>query len=209
MSTHELNREHHELISALMDGELSDAERTRVLDRLQKEPELQTCWARYHATRAGLTGGAARLSPGFSERVHQALAQEPTVLAPGARPRRTEQPGWLRPVAGFAIAASVALVAVGGLTWLRGPGGDAGDAGTTVAELDGADGLSNGGATDASGVAQVGASSSSLALDTTARQAEIRRRLGIYLANHSEYAGAGEMPGMIPYSRLTGFNAGQ
>ena len=201
MTMHEDDERQGELLSALMDGELEGAEQERALALLRADPALRRRWARYHAARAALTGGAVHLPSDFAERVSAARAAEPTVLAP--RSTRRPQPAWLRPAAGVAIAASVALIAIGGLSLLRGPGDDAGP--VTVVER---------AARSAGGVEHDVGAVAPAALPTTAAQplaerARARQRLMLYLTSHNDYANAGGMPTVIPYGRLSGLNAGQ
>lgn len=181
---------------ALIDGDLSAPGAARVLDRVGRDPVLRARWARHHAVRSALEGARTdHLRAGFCHRLRQALDAEPAVLAPRARP-----PGprpWLRPVAGAALAASVALVAMGGLFALQGvPGG--GDPRVAPVES---------GGVDPSGAA--GLPAMLTGEDEPAASQAARARIGIYLATHSEYAPAADLPGIMPYSRLSGFNAGQ
>src|SRR6185436_19280879 len=92
-------------ISALMDGELERHESDSALDALRGEGEALETWRRYH-----LIGDSMRdtrqLSAGFAARVTAKLADEPTVLAPRARPM-LEQRRWQL----LSAAASVAAVA--------------------------------------------------------------------------------------------------
>jgi len=102
-----MNKESLEHLSSLMDGEMSRETGLFVTRRLSSDDELSATWTRYHLIRDCLKqpGGGAAV-PDFSMRVQQALTDEPIrQAAPG-------RPAWLRPVAGFAIAASVALVAI-------------------------------------------------------------------------------------------------
>lgn len=181
MNTHEDHRD-EELLSALMDGELTDAEQSRVLARLRAEPALQRRWARYHAVRAALTTGAARLSPDFAERVIETRAREPVVAAPGGV--RIPDRSWLRPAAGLAIAASVALVAFGGLTLLR-----ESDPAPPVTVADNAtEGLSGSETAVPAGVSPVAVTTDvELSEDQRAR---LRQRMLLYLGSHSVYADA-------------------
>jgi len=97
-----------ERISALMDGELDDAEARRALDALKERPDLAEGWATFHAI-----GDAMRREPaGFdvASRVSARLANEPTVLAPRARP----QGSWQR----FAMPAVAAAAAVTAVSWI-------------------------------------------------------------------------------------------
>jgi sigma-E factor negative regulatory protein RseA len=92
-------------ISALMDGELERREAGGALDALRNEGEARDLWRSYH-----LIGDAMRdtpqLSAGFAARVTAKLSDEPTVLAPRARPM-LEQRRWQL----LSAAASVAAVA--------------------------------------------------------------------------------------------------
>jgi len=205
MRRHEREGEERgESLSALLDGELSAGDRAAAVDRLLRNPELQARWSRYHAARAALEGsGPGRVGLDFAGRVRHALVDEPTVLAPS---RAVPRARWLRPVAGLAIAASVALAALGGLLALqqeRAP--DTRGVPPELAEGGTGGVLSAGGTPDPAGLAPATLTEGS----SPAAQAEFRRRLGVYLASHSEYAGTGEMPGMLPYTRFAGFNAGQ
>jgi sigma-E factor negative regulatory protein RseA len=91
-------------ISALMDGELERPETAGALDALGREGEARETWRTYH-----LIGDAMRdtrlLSAGFASRVSAKLADEPTVLAPRAKPL-IEQRRWQV----LSAAASVAAV---------------------------------------------------------------------------------------------------
>lgn len=203
MSMHETNMSDEELLSALMDGELPADARERAFARLQADPELQRRWARYHAVRAALSTGAGRMSSDFAERVGRARAREPAVLVPG-RVRGTARP-WLRPVAGLAIAASVAVVAFAGLVLLRGP---APEAPLTVADS-ATQGLSgDGGSAPDDAVAPVVVSTDPAVL-TEVQRVQLQRRMMLYLTSHSEYADVGDLPTMMPHGRLGSLNAGQ
>lgn len=196
--------DHDEALSALMDGELPAAQREHLVARLLAEPGLRARWARYHALRAAAHGTPPGiLDGGFCARVRATLAHEPVLAAPG-RPRR---PGrrWLRPVAGLAIAASVALVAFAGLLAWHRESAEGPAAGTPVAAAPTRAAPRIGG--DAAGAGVRPATLARVA--DPARRAVLRRRLEIYLASHSGYAEVADMPGVLPYSRFAGFNAGQ
>jgi sigma-E factor negative regulatory protein RseA len=100
----ESNREH---LSCLMDGELDQKAQGFLLRRLASDPAMTDTWRRYHLVRACLhqemAGGQC-----IADRVSAALSDEPAPVAEG-------MPGWLKPVAGSAIAASVALMAIVGI----------------------------------------------------------------------------------------------
>lgn len=91
-----------------MDGEISRDTGRFLVRRLGADPELCATWARYHLVRDCLRhqdGGL--VSPGLSAKVRHALESE-------AAPLRSKQRfgTWLKPAAGLAVAASVALLAI-------------------------------------------------------------------------------------------------
>jgi sigma-E factor negative regulatory protein RseA len=101
-----------EQISAFLDGELPNSETELLLKRLTRDAELRESFGRYALIGESLRGGGSgRLSHGFTSRVNRAIDGEPVVVAhpqipsPGA-------PHWWRPLAGAAVAAGVAVVAV-------------------------------------------------------------------------------------------------
>jgi sigma-E factor negative regulatory protein RseA len=96
-----------ENISALMDGELDERASMEALHALRGEGEALDIWRTYH-----LIGDAMRdtrlLSAGFTARVAERLAAEPTVLAPVKR----------QPVQRFALAAAAGVAGVALVGWM-------------------------------------------------------------------------------------------
>jgi len=176
-----MSDEIREQLSALVDDELDEVERPLLLGRLQRDAGLRDCLGRYQLIGEVLRGGAASTATlGVADSVRRALQDEDS---PRAAPRR--RPGWLKPVAGFAVAASVALVAVLSVTSLR----DAGD--DTVQQL---------------------ASNAGLSAVTRVQDGQwdrietgIDRRLAGYLVNHNEYAANRGMQAVMPYVRIVGY----
>jgi len=95
-------------ISRLMDGEVDDAEFARCVGELKSQEAMRT-WMCYHVIGDHLRG-AYGISEQFSLRFSQALAAEPTVLAPP--PKRQTQPATFA----WAVAATLAAVTVVGYT---------------------------------------------------------------------------------------------
>jgi sigma-E factor negative regulatory protein RseA len=188
-----------EALSALVDGELEALPRNRILGRLLEDEELRARWARYHAGRASLEGtDPGLIGAGFSERVAAAVSAEPPIVAPGQL-RGARRPIPERARVAVAAAAIGAVVAVGGVLVLRdgafGPSAPSvadNDRGTTVAAGGDAPPLVSG--TFGDGLAP-------------AEQDRVRQRLAMYLNSHNRFADAGEMPNVMPSSRLVGFNA--
>lgn len=96
-----------EWLSALLDGELDDAEAERAARALVQDAGRVRCWSEYCLIGDALRGEILT-QPGFMPRLHAALAAEPTVLAP--TPRRASTGRITRPLAWTAAAAAVAVV---------------------------------------------------------------------------------------------------
>jgi sigma-E factor negative regulatory protein RseA len=94
-------------ISALMDGELDEKSAAQLIEALTRDADAVRTWRRYHLIGDAMRGGLP-LSDGFTERLAQRLASEPTVLAP--RRIRTESPRLFTVSAAAASVAAVAFV---------------------------------------------------------------------------------------------------
>lgn len=179
-----------EQISALVDGELALAERRLLLERLVRDPALRAHWDNYQLISDSLRQSLAPLTdPGLADRVLAALEAEPAHQS--VSPSR-----WLsvvRPVAGLAVAASVAVVAVLTLQQPDVPRPGAGAvqlAATPPAPAD---------------YARLAPVPPQVATSEV-RTPQSASRLNEYLVNHSEYAASGGMPGMLPHARIVGYD---
>ena len=175
-----------EQISALLDGELPEAEQRLLLERLERDPALRAHWSRYQLISDAVHQTLPpQVDMGLADRVMAALDAQPA--------HHQNTGGWtaraLKPLAGLAVAASVAVVAVLAVQQSRTP-------------------------VVAPGTALVAANPPAPALPATAgadaaladaRQIQPANRLNEYLVNHSEYAASGGMPGMSPYARIVGY----
>jgi sigma-E factor negative regulatory protein RseA len=101
-----MNEQKREQISALIDDELTD-ETSSVIDGLLEDNEAKKTWERYHLIGDSLRGHLPERYENTADRVSSAIAAEPTILAP-----RKKSLVLMKPVVGFAIAASVAAVAI-------------------------------------------------------------------------------------------------
>ncbi len=104
-----------ERISSLVDGEFDDTlDKESCLDHLVENREAGQCWERYHLISDALKRNLPRfIDNQLASRVMAELENEPTVLAPS---RTNSTLG--KQVAGLAIAASVATVAVLGVQFM-------------------------------------------------------------------------------------------
>jgi sigma-E factor negative regulatory protein RseA len=104
-----MNHKTTDLTSALLDGELDpETEQRAITALLDSGPDEVARFARYHLIGDVIRGESSVLATSVAGKVQQALVDEPVILTP--RPRRSPQ--WLRPVAGLAVAASVASAAI-------------------------------------------------------------------------------------------------
>ena len=177
-------------LSALVDDELADMEINLVLRRLSRDSEARDRWERYHLISDVIQGHhvPAVLATNFAARIRQAIEAEP-LPQPVARPL----PAWYKPVTGFGLAASVALMALFGL------------------KLNQTDALQS--------TAPLAATTFTLSTPTAAlpiqpvatiRPAEppgkpVEARLSHYLVNHNGYASMSSVNGMLPYVRMVGY----
>jgi sigma-E factor negative regulatory protein RseA len=100
-----------EQVSAFLDGELPASETELLLKRLTRDAELRESFGRFTLIGESLRGATrVPLTRGFAGRVNSAIDGEPATAnfaAVNANPAR-----WWRPIAGAAVAAGVAAVAV-------------------------------------------------------------------------------------------------
>jgi len=88
----------HEALSASIDGEAEELELRRVLNAMEKDPELQAKWERLHLIGSVVRGESTR--PAVAEG-GQSESGGPVGAPGGAR--------WLGPAAGIGIAAAVMI----------------------------------------------------------------------------------------------------
>lgn len=167
----------NEQLSALVDDELDTGEAALLLRQMGKDESLRNRFARYQMVSDALKNNLpAQVDPGFHLRVQAALQDE---AAPQAVPASMHFGRLLRPFAGFAVAASVAVVAVLSLQSVRETSSQSTPAVATAPAA--ADYIR------AEGQAPVARSSN--------------RDLEAYLVNHNEFA---VNRGMLPYVRIVG-----
>jgi len=208
-----------ERVSALVDGELELQSTSETVDVLIESRELQLHWSRYHLVRDVLRHKVypdARSE--LCERVRQRLADE-ALHFPVQRRFSERWRGALKPAAGMALAASVALVAIvavrslGELPPQPATAALTSDQGTTSQQT----------TPGRPAVARIAGSGlpavipASAGADAQIRPAALRRlqwntsepavanRLNGYLVNHSEHLG-GPIGGLHPYARIVGYD---
>lgn len=125
----------HESLSALLDGECGVDELDRLLDEMERDPELKTAWSRLCQAREAQEGTRiSRAQPCICEGVMSRLdapapaAASPKVVPMTAPPPARPRADW-KTWSGWAVAASVAVVAVALNVGGGSKAGSAGDAG--------------------------------------------------------------------------------
>ena len=194
-----------EQLSAMLDGEPIDAQ-DQELARLLEAEDSRAAWHRYaligDAMRSGnrhdpaedeahaILGG----SMSFADKLKQTIADEPTVLAP----RKRGKTKLLQPVAGLALAASVAGVAVIGVQQMMNTTEQAQP--LSAASINAAEQVL---ATQLVAGKDQNTETPELEIDLEEHQ----RRLNSYLVNYNAQRTSLGMPGVNPYVRIVGFES--
>lgn len=169
----------NEQLSVLLDDELDTDEQALLLRQLARSPELRQRLARYQLISDAMHDNLpAQVDHAFHARVLAAL--------PEAGPERTNVTAarLMRPLAGLALAASVAVVAVVSLQNVREQPPTAVPAVAAVPSPDSYLRAEHGPVPPSPSPGKSG--------------------LDVYLVNHNEYAVTRGMQGMLPYVRIVG-----
>ena len=107
----------HELISALMDDELSEHELARLLRDVESDDDARLTWARYQMVSTSIKGEMP-IAPQWdiSSGVSQAIAEEPAFDLTTGLAANDEKSTLRSGVVRFAVAASVTLAVIFGVT---------------------------------------------------------------------------------------------
>ena len=172
-----------EQLSAFLDDELGEAEKSLLLRRLESDAALREQLLRYQLIRETVHQQLPeKLDLDFSSKVMQQIDDEPTyALRPNFHFTR-----WLKPIAGMAVAASVATLAIIGAQSLI---LDYKDNGSDTQPIV---------ANDYKHMSR---------MHWNIRHAELGNRLNGYLVNHSEYTSSYNLQGMLHYVRIAGYDS--
>jgi sigma-E factor negative regulatory protein RseA len=199
-----------ENMSALVDGELAHRSASETIDLLLENEVLRVRWSRYHLVRDVLRHKAyPDAGTEVSDRLRGCMADEPLHF-----PDRRGAGRWrgaLKPLAGVALAASVAVVAVLAVR-SQGPlPGEADGAATPAAQIATSAPLVPAGSTAAvtpvARLVQAEVPAAGLRrLQWSTSEPAVANRLNGYLVNHSEYLG-GAVQSIHPYARIVGYDS--
>jgi sigma-E factor negative regulatory protein RseA len=187
-----------ESLSALMDDEANELEVERLLSRIGDDAELRQTWIRYSRVREALSGQAQSVAGlDISASVRTAIDND------GAKPGTTLRERLWRPVASFAVAASVAAtVVLGGQQLVQLSGDEYQDRSSYASNV------SPVGLVNAVGATPVRASFGTrpvpvLQPATNEAYRELaRQRLKHYSQQHAEQAALNTPQGLIPFARV-------
>jgi len=184
-------QDNSEKLSAMIDGESNTAAAEHVMDDLAENINGRRQWQRYHLIGQVMRGQAGtHYNVDLADNVMQAIAAEPELKAPL---RSYLLPAFFtamfKPMLGFAMAASVAVVSI--MTWQTMNASTGGQP-----EL-----LVNSRAVVTAPARQVAHQGTHWNLN----QPEIESRLNSYLVNHTEYA-SGRLQGMLPHVRVVSYD---
>lgn len=205
-----------EKLSALLDDFRNTEQDNAVLDDLLKDVNQRYTLSRYQLIGDIVRNDTAdRIEPDFSQRVMSLIEQEPSLRpqpeAAKLRDQRQSSGLWsflFKPVAGIAVAATVAFVAVSSLGPVLSPKDSSGQfaansSSLKVEKLVSLPVISN--------AVRVSAGSASSALQSgmnwkiKRNEPAIQKKLNTYLINHNENSNS--MHGIIPQARVVGFDA--
>ena len=187
-----MSEKRKEQLSALVDGELLSHIEPAV-DEMLKTAELKDSWARYHLIRDTLKQNVPpQLDFSFGQRVSASIASEPTILAPTGSTNTL-----LKPIAGFAIAASVAVMAILGTQQNQ---DDVSSEEQTIVSLQPQT------MTNSAPLRTVSLSDSGISSDREL-DAESQTRLNNYMLNYNEHRSQSGFQGVLPHVRTVTFES--
>jgi sigma-E factor negative regulatory protein RseA len=171
-----------EKLSALVDNELDDLDERRVMNALEQDIELRHTWERYHLVRSALRQDMDIILPRENAaRVATRIEMEPVNVASFLRQKIT------RLVGTFAIAASVAAIAIAGVQFLNRP--DSAPVVTLAASQPASEKIIRAGTTR-----------------WDMKEPETENALNHFLVEHNEFASSTGIGGMMPYVRVVGYD---
>ncbi len=216
----------NEHISGLMDEFWADEKaRESGLQTLHTDPEAKAKWARYHLIRDAMQDDIkSPLDAGFASRVSAALEDEPAIVAFPAQHKavasgtsdiadlssasaKPVKQRVSRNVIGFSVAATVAVVSLLGLNVFQASrDAGVGSKPVEIAQVP-ATAVSTGQIVDGQ-LELVSNPVGSYWVDRRqeAVSPEFASRLNMYLSEHIESSSTSNVKGMLPYSRLAGFD---
>ncbi len=197
-----MQNEKLEAISALIDGELPDDVRDELIGDLLKSDTLRDQWTSLHFTREAMSPDYVdHLPSDFASRVASAIDDEPALLVSPAGAEHPSRPAWQKPFAGFALAASVAAIAVLGVDWGQQTGSQTGPLPIASEPV-----RNEGSGPDSASTQLASALGTYWSSQPGKRDMDVEKRLNMYLSDHIESATASNIQGLLAYSKLVAYD---
>ena len=216
-----MSKQIDEQVSAFIDGELHGSEHANIIHRLCNDDEQKLRWQRYHlisdAMKNNISSAISLESAKeslFAQSVMAALEKEPTIFAPAAMKHKQNVK---QKIAGVAIAASVAAVAVIGVQSMNQPR----ELAPSLAEMPSTDQFvrleqsqpnlstaSSLNTTTTLPALKASASQASSTLENVQQEPALTQiyqhnpQLYKYLLNHNQYTSGSHVQGVMPYARI-------
>ncbi len=169
-----------ETLSAAMDDELTTHELESFVSSMLRDERLKLSWQSSHLIRDTLQNHLPQqIDLSFSQRVSAAIEHEPVIFAPANLKR-----SWIKPVMGFAMAATVASVALLGMYVSQTE-----QASTTVIAQ------------------QTLMPKQEITSVASSDKKQEFKDLDTYLANHAEFSTGNRVQGFMPYVRVVGYGS--
>ena len=192
-----------ESLSALLDDEANELEIQRLISQIDSDDTLRDTWLRYNVARCAIADQQpGLLGADISGRVRDQIARDESKTSVDGLAQRL-----LRPVASFAVAASVAATVVIGGQQIAGLGGaDNAWSGSAQAVAASASPV---GLVNSLGATPVRASYGTKSVPVlqpatrTAYRELARQRMERYMQEHAEQAALNSPQGLIPFARVT------
>ena len=217
-----------EQLSQLMDGEWHDIDAASCVASACSDEQLRDDWSRWHLIRdvaRGESVAAPAQSSLLASRIHDAIADEPTysnvhsihsgrsvaaetVASSGAHDEEaavTRRPfAWSSAFTGAALAASVAVATVEGLDVIGSGTPSSGDSPDQLAVTDSP--ATSPAVQDVEFVSNSGSYWISENANGQIQRSSAENRLNMFLSEHLEHSPTAQRTGMLPYSRLIGYD---
>ena len=184
-----MNELKHEQLSALIDDEVTH-ETLSTINTLLEDNAAKEIWTRYLLIGDSLRGYLPEYLKDISGSVSQAIASEPTVLAP------KKSSDLMKPIMGFAIAASVAAIAIFNVQQAR-----------QIPETGQAVFSQSSIATNTSSMANSQLVTQQKGQARIYQTQSVDPRLSRYMVNHNEYRANTGVSGMPPHVRMVANNS--
>ncbi len=193
-----MSEEKKEMLSAYLDEELDRAEFERMNQLLLADRQMQARFNRYSIISETIKGNCGQCNAGgIVDAVSRSLDDEPVVLAPSAINKK-RLAAWGKPLAGAAIAASVATLAFVNLSGLGSGGAEKEVFPVTVVDAR----PSVNSRFLLSGLGQ----QASTQWRSPSQTPEVEAELNRLMMDHSEYSSETGVTGMLPYASFVSYD---